>query len=66
MAEGDHARTAGGGSSGRGRKAGAGNVCQELPLAKSVRTEASSLRFAFLAASILCVGGGRMSIGKHG
>lgn len=40
---------------------------QELPLAKSVRTELSSLRFAFLTASILRVGGGgRVSVAKHG
>lgn len=29
----------------------------ELPLAKSMRTEPKYLRFAFLTASILCVGG---------
>lgn len=46
-----------GGAWGGGGKSEAGPCSQELPLATSVRTEPSSLRFAFLTASILCIGG---------
>lgn len=44
----------GGGGRGRPEPAAFG---RELPLARSVRAGPSSLRFAFLTASILCVGG---------
>lgn len=56
--EGDHTRDAGGGSVGMeecGGKASTAVLSCELPLTKSLRTEESSLRSAFLKASILCV-----------
>lgn len=46
-----------GGAWGGGGRSEAAAFGWELPPAKSVRTELSSLRFAFLTASILCVGG---------
>lgn len=57
VVEGDHTRDAGGGSMGMecGGKVSTAVLSCELPLTKSLRTEESSLRSAFLKASILCV-----------
>ena len=46
-----------GGARGGGGKSEPAAFGWELPPAKSMRTELSSLRFAFPTASILCVGG---------